>query len=660
MPLRSFRLLGVVAALSSLALGLAVPAWAAPSPDSGPTDGGTVVSFKVSERPAGFTQLAAGAFGGAALDVDGAAFAWGENGSGELGTGSEDYSSFVPVPAAMPDDTFSAITTGGSHTLALTPDGAVYSWGYGGRGALGRTGGDSRIPGLVSAIDEITTISAGSGHSLALDSAGVVYSWGLNYWGQLGDDTTNQWRPLPAAVPLPAGTVITAISAGNGHSLALDEAGNAWAWGSNESGALGNGSGPANFVPPVKVSMPIGVTFTAVAAGDSHSLALGSDGKTYSWGANDSGQLGVGSDTSSTVPVPVPVQLPPGITFTSITAGYAHSLALGSDGETYAWGLNGSGQLGDGSTTESTVPIPVELPDGVSFTQISARTLWSLALGSDGNAYWWGGVETELGLDTLLPTRLGLGVEVDEVLFDQTAGADLTAGDSGWSVTSPAHACGPVDLTIKFTQLGRAYTDEIEDGFTFGTAPVVTGSPVSATIAAGELFVATAAASGDSVPAVQWQRSVGGAAWTNVSGATQNTLTARVDRTTRFRAVFSNCLGTATSAVAVATVESSGGTSGGENEPGGSAGGGSSVAPEEISSPESTPTAEVPTVPPPTAEPTADPEPSNVPEPSLPATPPVAPDQPSGPVGLGWLLAVLALLAAGGGYWWWRVRRGPS
>ncbi|MEG0595479.1 MAG: chromosome condensation regulator RCC1, partial [Aurantimicrobium sp.] len=107
------------------------------------------------------------------------------------------------------------------------------------------------------------------------------------------------------------------------------------------------------------------VTFTSISVGYSHSLALGSNGKTYAWGANFSGQLGNGTNTDSDVPVLV--QAPAGVTFTSISAGSSHSLALGSDGNTYAWGYNWYGQLGNGTNTDSDVPVLVQAPAGVTF-----------------------------------------------------------------------------------------------------------------------------------------------------------------------------------------------------------------------------------------------------------------------------------------------------
>ncbi len=113
---------------------------------------------------------------------------------------------------------------------------------------------------------------------------------------------------------------------------------------------------------PGPVALPSGVTATAVAAGQVHSLAIGSDGKIYSWGNNYYGQLGNGTTTTSLTPVAI--TLSNGVTATAIGAGFGHSLAIGSDGKTYAWGFNNVGQLGNGTTTDSHTPLAVNLPAG--------------------------------------------------------------------------------------------------------------------------------------------------------------------------------------------------------------------------------------------------------------------------------------------------------
>lgn len=162
-----------------------------------------------------------------------------------------------------------------------------------------------------------------------------------------------------------------------------------YAWGSNSNGQLGDGSTTDSAVP-VQVELPAGVTPVAVSAGWLTSLALGSDGNVYAWGDGEDGQLGDGSTLDSQVPVRV--LLPAGVTAVAVSAGFGSSLALGSDGTVYAWGSNLAGQLGDGTATGpqicgytpcSMTPVAVPLPGGVTATAVAADGIdTSLALGT--------------------------------------------------------------------------------------------------------------------------------------------------------------------------------------------------------------------------------------------------------------------------------------
>lgn len=169
----------------------------------------------------------------------------------------------------------------------------------------------------------------------------------------------------------------------------------ALAWGSNSSGQLGNGATASSSVP-VKADLPPGVRVTAVSGGFGHSLALTSSGHVYAWGSGTSGQLGNGTTANSRVPVEV--HLPQGVTATAIAAGFTHSLAVTSTGQVYAWGSNSFGELGDGNTsTRESVPVRVDLPDGVKVTAVAAGR-HSLARTSDGRVYAWGyGLDGALG-----------------------------------------------------------------------------------------------------------------------------------------------------------------------------------------------------------------------------------------------------------------------
>src|SRR5207247_1427933 len=138
-------------------------------------------------------------------------------------------------------------------------------------------------------------------------------------------------------------------------------------------------------VVPVGVSAG-GLTFTAVSAGAYHTCGLTTGGAAYCWGSNDNGELGNGSTTSSSVPVAVTA---PGLTFTAVSAGGCHTCGVTPSGAVYCWGSNAYGQLGNGSTTSSSVPVAVSA-GGRTFTAVSAGYLHTCGLTSGGAGYCWG------------------------------------------------------------------------------------------------------------------------------------------------------------------------------------------------------------------------------------------------------------------------------
>ena len=290
-----------------------------------------------------------------ALCSDGTLATWGFNGNGELGNNST-TDSLVPVAV--------------------------------------------RTLGTVLAGKSVVAIAAGGYHNLVLCSDGTLAAWGLNYEGQLGNDTTvSSLVPVAVrtvGTPL-AGKTVVAIAAGTYHNLALCSDGTLVAWGYNYYGQLGNGStdtdAPWGSAAPVKVSNSwtalTGKTVTAIAAGERHSLALCSDGTVAAWGRNRNGQLGDGTIVDRNEPVAVTLVGTPlaGKTITSIGAGGFHSLALCSDGTLATWGRNYESQLGDGTTTAvepfgRTAPVTVQ----TTGTPLAGKTVVSLAA-SANNSY---------------------------------------------------------------------------------------------------------------------------------------------------------------------------------------------------------------------------------------------------------------------------------
>jgi len=243
----------------------------------------------------------------------------------------------------------------------------------------------------------VASISAGFFHSCALES-GKAYCWGYNYWGQLGNGTTIN-SSVPVAVDTSgvlAGKTLTQITTGADHTCALDSAGAAYCWGDNNVGQLGDGSIASSSVPVAVDTSGVlaGKTLTQITAGrvGHTTCALDAAGAAYCWGYNFAGQLGDGNTTDSSVPVAVGTDK----TLTQITAGYAHTCALDSAGAAYCWGDNSFGELGDGtsgSTTDSSVPVAVDASGvlaGKTLTQITAGEFHTCAVESGGAAYCWG------------------------------------------------------------------------------------------------------------------------------------------------------------------------------------------------------------------------------------------------------------------------------
>ena len=224
--------------------------------------------------------------------------------------------------------------------------------------------------------------------SCYLTSSGTLYVWGNdNYLQTVISKNNIPQDSIPVAVTMPAGvTSWTQVATGQSHIVALGSDGNVYAWGLNNYGQLGDSSTASDSIP-VMVKKPAGVTsWTAVAAGAFYSMAMANNGDIYAWGFNNFGQLGNG--TTSNDSIPTLVKLPTGVTATKIAAGTNFGLAVGSNDSLYVWGRNFNGQLGIGNTTDQHSPVTVKFPSGVtSWTEIGAGAFTSYALGNDGNLY---------------------------------------------------------------------------------------------------------------------------------------------------------------------------------------------------------------------------------------------------------------------------------
>jgi alpha-tubulin suppressor-like RCC1 family protein len=372
---------------------------------------------------------------------------WGANTSGRLGNGTT-ATQVLPVTVVesgiLTGKTVVSISSRIQHGLALCSDGTVVAWGRNVKGQLGNGALlDKSAPVAVNqsgvlAGKRVVSISTGDQFSLALCSDGTVASWGYNNVGQLGiGGTTDSSVPVMVdASGALAGKTVVGISAGVSHSLALCSDGKVVAWGSNTSGQLGNGT-------YVSSSLPVNVTSTgalagksviAVSGGTNFALALCSDGKMVSWGVNNSGQLGNNATAASNVPVAVSdIGALLDKTVTYISTGASHSLAGCADGTLVSWGLNSNGQLGNGVTTVSKIPVDITGMGALAGRTVIGATaggLHSLALCADGTIASWGlNSSRQLAIDstvtfTTLP-EVARGGSLEEILPSSIVGGSL-------------------------------------------------------------------------------------------------------------------------------------------------------------------------------------------------------------------------------------------
>jgi alpha-tubulin suppressor-like RCC1 family protein len=291
--------------------------------------------------------------------------------------------------------------------MALLADGSVWTWGSDVSGKLGDgqvspsynvTNNDSFLPlrvhgpGNVAYLTSIVAISAGEGHNLALRSDGTVWAWGWNGVGQLGNGTTNDAHTPVQVTGL---SNVVAISGRGYHCLALKSDGTVWAWGWNAWGQLGTGTNNPTLVP-VQV---VGLTNPAsISAGYMISIALMSNGTVRVWGTGGYGELGQGNfgDHSYT---PIPVM---GLSnVVSVSADFQEPEALRADGTIWMWGWNNLGQLGDGTTNNRSLPVQALGLTNMIFAGATGDRN-NCAIRSDHTVWTWGrNYNGQLGIGTV-------------------------------------------------------------------------------------------------------------------------------------------------------------------------------------------------------------------------------------------------------------------
>ena len=317
-------------------------------------------------------------YGNCFIDKKGKVYTLGSNSYGQLGDGTTNYSN---EPICISDIENSPLKGknivdiyGGSTMIARDSDGKLYSWGNNDSGKLGNgTTGNSSMPICISDIENSplnkrNIVDVYVNHSdtiIAKDSDGKLYSWGLNSYGQLGDGTTDvSYMPICISnienSPL-NGKNIVKIYQGHQMVIAKDSNGKLYSWGDNYYGQLGDGK-TTNSSMPICISdienSPLkGKNIVDVHNNTIRVIAKDSNGKLYSWGDNEYGQLGNGTTVNSSMPVCISDIESSPLKGKNIVDVYGGSIAKDSNGKLYSWGSNSSGQLGNGTTANSSMPV---------------------------------------------------------------------------------------------------------------------------------------------------------------------------------------------------------------------------------------------------------------------------------------------------------------
>ena len=304
-----------------------------------------------------WASISAGFYHTIALKSDGSLWAFGDNTKGQLGNGLAAFSQPAPVRIGI-DKNWAAVAAGDFHSIALKTDGSLWGWGDNTSGQVG-TGSvmpDTQpLPVRIGTAADWIAIAAGGSHSVALKADHTLWGWGSNAAGQLGNGT-NIYATAPVQIVLPPPFINSdwaAVTAGQSHTVAVKTGGTLRAWGNNTFGQFGVGTKLDSDVPVQEIGLA--TNWAAATAGDSQSLGRKSDATIWAWGGNQSGQLGIGSN----VDAPAPVKVGADTDWADVSSGSAHSVALKTSGTIWSWGDNALGQVGDGTIISRNAPVLV-------------------------------------------------------------------------------------------------------------------------------------------------------------------------------------------------------------------------------------------------------------------------------------------------------------
>lgn len=371
-----------------------------------------------------------------AIKNDNSLWSWGLNSSGQLGHNNTTNLS-SPVRVGTSSD-WKYVSCGRIHTLATKTNNTLWAWGENGNGQLGLGNvTDSLSPVQVGTDTNWMKSSSGRYHSMAIKTTGTLWGWGRNQFGQLGrGNTTDTSAPFQVG----SDTNWASVRCSQYHTLAIKNDGTMWAWGSNFDGQLGLGQNPSQYEIPVRVGSDTNwsTSRSVITCGQDFTCVGRTTGTLWSFGRSRYGRLGTGTNDISS-----PVQVFGGVTtWNRVNAGQAFAIASRTNGTLWAWGRNNQGQLGNNTTSNAYSP-----------RQIGSLTTWTgnigagyahtLAIRTNGTLWGWGrNTVGQLGFGDIInkssPVQIGSATwsavcaGVDETVGIRTDGTLWGWGDRNW------------------------------------------------------------------------------------------------------------------------------------------------------------------------------------------------------------------------------------
>ena len=418
-----------------------------------------------------------------AVKTDGTLWGWGTNSSPNNivdGSGANSsYSSPVQIGAAT---NWSTVSLTGAFAMGLRTDGTLWAWGANGSGqlGLGNTTNVTTGPTQVGGLTTWSKVAAGYNHSLAVKTDGTLWSWGNTTYGQLGSGSTTLHRSSPVQVGGLTTWSKVYASFQNYSSWAIKTDGTLWAFGDNTFGQLGNGV-TTGYSSPVQIGsatdwsviIPGGGYGIGKSGGETYYCYFGirTTGALWSWGDNGTGQLGRPN---------VPTQVGALTTWSKIATGSFHALATKTDGTLWSWGWNDYGQLGSGTTTGRYSP--VQVGGLTNWSELAANGYFgysSMAVKTDGTVWGWGWnsgglLGTNNTTDYSSPVQIGALTNWSKVFLSSYSGMAVKADGTMWAWGNNAYATfgnNTVTSTSSPVQIGSATnwsTLSLSQGFTLG------------------------------------------------------------------------------------------------------------------------------------------------------------------------------------------------